>query len=76
MGRYRFKDNSGIISVVDSETDDTVARYEVDYHWQEKNVSVRDGRLYIRLYNRTSGYQDCTVQLNNNDEIQKIPKKK
>jgi len=72
---YKFKEKDDIISVI-NEDDTVVARYTVDYHWQEKNVSVRDGRLYIRLHNRTSGYQDCTVELNNNDEIQKIPKKK
>ena len=72
---YKFKEVDNIISVVDSD-DIVVARYTIDYHWTEKNVSVRDGRLYIRLYNRTSGYQDCTVELNNNDSIQKIPKKK
>lgn len=71
---YKFKEKDDIISVI-NEDNTVVARYTVDYHWQEKNVSVRDGRLYIRLYNRTSGYQDCTVELNNNDEIQKIPSK-
>ena len=70
---YKFKEKDNIISVI-NEDDTVVARYTVDYHWQEKNVSVRDGRLYIRLYNRTSGYQDCTIELNN-DEIQKIPPK-
>ena len=68
---YKFKEKDDIISVI-NEDDTVVARYTVDYHWQEKNVSIRDGRLYIRLYNRTSGYQDCTVELNNNDSIQKI----
>ena len=71
---YKFKEKDDIISVI-NEDDIVVARYTVDYHWQEKNVSVRDGRLYIRLYNRTSGYQDCTVEFNNNDSIQKIPPK-
>ena len=71
---YKFKENDNIISVI-NEDDTVVARYTVDYHWQEKNVSVRDGRLYIRLYNRTSGDQDCTVGLNN-DSVQKIPSKK
>ena len=48
------------------------ARYEIDRHWTEKNVSVKDGQLYIRLYNRMKGYLDCKIPLTN-DTIQKIP---
>lgn len=71
---FKFKEQDNIISVID-ENDTIVARYTIDYHWTEKNISVKDGRLYIRLYNKTSGYQDCMVDLNNNDSIQKIPSK-
>ena len=42
---YKFKEKDDIISVI-NEDDTVVARYTVDYHWQEKNVSVRDGRPY------------------------------
>lgn len=75
MGRYRFKDNNRIISVVDSETDETVARYEVDYHWQEKNVSVCEDYINVRLYNRIKGYLDCRVVIGNTDNVQHIPEK-
>ena len=71
---FKFKEQDNIISVID-ENDTIVARYTIDYHWTEKNISVKDGRLYIRLYNRTSGYQDCVGDLNNNGSIQKIPSK-
>ena len=52
--------------------DTVVARYEVDRHWTEKNVSIKDGQLYIRLYNRIKGFLDCKIPLTNNT-IQKIP---
>ena len=35
---YKFKEKDNIISVI-NEDDTVVARYTVDYHWQEKNVS-------------------------------------
>ena len=71
---FKYKEKDGIISVID-DSDIVVARYTIDYHWTEKNVSFRDSRLYVRLYSRTSGYQDCTVELCN-DTVQKIPQKK
>jgi hypothetical protein len=45
---------------------------EVDRHWQEKNTSVKEDGIYIRLYNKMRGFQDCKVELNS-DKIQKIP---
>lgn len=71
---FKYKEKDGIVSVID-ESDAVIARYTVDYHWVEKNISVRDGHLYIRLYSRTSGYIDCQVELDN-ENVQKIPKKK
>ena len=59
-------------NVVARRKDTVVARYEIDRHWTEKNVSVKDGQLYIRLYNRMKGYLDCKIPLTN-DTIQKIP---
>jgi hypothetical protein len=52
--------------------DTVIAKYEVDRHWQEKNTSVKEDGIYIRLYNRMRGFQDCKVELNS-DKIQKIP---
>ena len=66
----KYKEVNGIVNVMDGDT--IIARYEVDRHWTEKNVSVKDGKLNIRLYNRMKGYLDCKVELNNNS-IQKIP---
>jgi hypothetical protein len=70
MGQYKYKEKDGIVNVMDGDT--VVARYEVDIHWAEKNVSVKDGQLYIRLYNRIKGFLDCKIELNS-DKIQKIP---
>ena len=56
------------------EGDNVVAQYEVDYHWTEKNISVKSDSLSVRLYNRMKGFIDCEVKLNT-DEIQKIPNK-
>ena len=66
----KYKEIDGIVNVIDGDT--TVARYSVDRHWTEKNISVRDGRLNVRLYNRLKGYLDCIVVLSN-ETIQKIP---
>ena len=70
MSNMKYKEVNGIVNVMDGDT--VIARYEVDRHWAEKNVSVKDGQLNIRLYNRMKGYLDCKVELNN-DSIQKIP---
>ena len=70
MAQYKYKEKGGIVNVMDGDT--IVARYEVDRHWQEKNVSVKEDGIHIRLYNRMKGFQDCKVELNN-DNIQKIP---
>ena len=70
MSNMKYKEVNGIVNVMDGDT--VIARYEVDRHWAEKNVSVKDGKLNIRLYNRMKGYLDCKVELNN-DSIQKIP---
>lgn len=66
----KYKEINGIVNVMDGDT--VIARYEVDRHWIEKNISMKDGQLSIRLYNRMKGYLDCKVELNN-DNIQKIP---
>ena len=71
---YKYKEKDGVIYVTD-ETKTVVARYTIDYHWTEKNISPRDGYLNVRLYNRTSGYIDCRVELDN-ETVQKIPQKK
>ena len=55
--------------------DNVIAKYEVDRHWTEKNVSFKDSEtLRIRLYNRMKGFLDCEVKLNFED-LQKIPEK-
>ena len=66
----KYKEKDGIVNVMDGDT--VVARYEVDRHWTEKNVSVKYGQLYIRLYNRMKGYLDRKIPLTN-DSIQKVP---
>ena len=66
----KYKEKDGIVNVMDGDT--VVARYEVDRHWTEKNVSAKDGQLYIRLYNRMKGYLDRKIPLTN-DSIQKVP---
>ena len=66
----KYKEINGIVHVMDGDT--VLARYEVDYHWTEKNVSVKDGQLYIRLYNRMKGSLDGKIPLTN-DTSQKIP---
>ena len=70
MGQIKYKEKENVISVMDGDT--IIARYEVDRHWQEKNVSVKEDGIYIRLYNRMRGFQDCKVELNS-DKVQKIP---
>ncbi len=70
---YKFKEINGIINVLDNDT--VVARYQIDKHWDEKNVSIKDNYIYIRLYNRMKKYIDCKVELNN-DNVQKIPNEK
>ena len=73
MAKYKFKEKNGITEVMDG--DNVIAKYEVDIHWTEKNISQKDDdTLNVRLYNRMKGYIDCDVKLNNSD-IQKIPNK-
>ena len=67
---YKFKEINDIINV--TENGEIVARYQVDKHWEEKNISIKDNQINIRLYNRLKGYLDCVIELNN-DNIQKIP---
>ena len=67
---YKFKEINDIINV--TENGKTIARYQVDRHWEEKNISIKDNYINVRLYNRIKGYLDCVVELNN-DNIQKIP---
>ena len=68
----KYKESNGVVNVMDG--DSVVARYEVDRHWQEKNISVKNDIINVRLYNRLKGYLDCKVKLNT-EEIQKIPDK-
>jgi hypothetical protein len=70
MGKIKYREKENIITVMDGDT--VIAKYEVDRHWQEKNTSVKEDGIYIRLYNRMRGFQDCKVELNS-DKIQKIP---
>ena len=56
-----------------TENGETIARYQIDKHWKEKNISIKDNHINVRLYNRLKGYLDCIVELSN-DNIQKIPK--
>lgn len=73
MAKYKFKEKNGITEVIDD--DSVIAKYEVDIHWTEKNISQKDDEtLNLRLYNRMKGYIDCEVKLNSSD-IQKIPNK-
>jgi hypothetical protein len=72
MAQYKYKEKDGIVNVMDGDT--VIAKYEVDRHWQEKNTSVKEDGIYIRLYNKMRGFQDCKVEINN-DTIQKIPNK-
>ena len=67
---YKFKEKDGIINVLDEDT--IIARYQIDRHYVEKNISLKDNCLYIRLMNMGKKYVDCKVELNN-DNIQKIP---
>jgi len=70
MGKIKYREKENIITVMDGDT--VIAKYEVDKHWQEKNASVKEDGIYIRLYNRMRGFQDCKVELNS-DKVQKIP---
>ena len=70
MGKIKYREKENIITVMDGDT--VIAKYEVDRHWQEKNVSVKEDGIYIRLYNRIKGFQDCKVELNS-DKVQNIP---
>ena len=71
MGNYKYKEKDGITNVMDG--DNIIARYEVDRHWVEKNISVKDSdTLKVRVYNRIKGFFDCEVKLNV-EEVQKIP---
>lgn len=73
MASYKYKQFGDITHVVDG--DSIIAKYEVDRHWIEKNISVKDSdTLSIRLYNRMKGFLDCIVKLNV-DDLQKIPEK-
>ena len=68
--KYKFKEKDNIINVL--EGDDIIARYIIDKHWEQKNVSIKDDGIHIRLYNRMKKYIDCIIKLNE-DNIQKIP---
>jgi len=71
MGNYKYKEKDGITNVMDG--DNIIARYEIDRHWVEKNISVKDSyTLKVRVYNRIKGFLDCEVKLNV-EEVQKIP---
>ena len=70
MGKIKYKEIENVITVTDDGT--VIAKYEVDRHWQEKNTSVKEDGIYIRLYNRMRGFQDCKIELNG-DKVQKIP---
>lgn len=67
---YKFKEDGDVINVIEGEN--IIARYQIDRHYVEKNISLKDNCLYIRLMNMSKKYVDCKVELNN-DNIQKIP---
>lgn len=71
MSKYKYKEKDDIVYV--KENDQIVARYTIDKHWIEKNISEKDNIIKVRLYNRMKGYLDCEILINN-DIIQKIPK--
>lgn len=72
MGKYKYKEINGIVNVMDG--DNAIAKYEVDRHWVEKNISMKnEDTLNVRLYNRMKGFLDCEIKLNV-EETQKIPK--
>lgn len=71
MSKYKYKEKDDIVYV--KENDQIVARYTIDKHWIEKNISEKDNIIKVRLYNRMKGYLDCKILINN-DIIQKIPK--
>lgn len=71
MSKYKYKEKDDIVYV--KENDQIVARYTIDKHWVEKNISEKDNIIKVRLYNRMKGYLDCEILINN-DIIQKIPK--
>ena len=72
MSKYKYKEKDDIVYV--KENDQIVARYTIDKHWIEKNISEKDNIIKVRLYNRMKGYLDCEILINN-DVIQKIPAK-
>lgn len=72
MSKYKYKEKDDIVYV--KENDQIVARYTIDKHWVEKNISEKDNIIKVRLYNRMKGYLDCEILINN-DVIQKIPTK-
>lgn len=72
MSKYKYKEKDDIVYV--KENDQIVARYTIDKHWVEKNISEKDNIIKVRLYNRMKGYLDCEILINN-DIIQKIPTK-
>ena len=67
---YKFKEDGDVINVIDG--GNIIARYQINRHYVEKNISLRDNYLYIRLMNMNKKYVDCKVELNS-DNIQKIP---
>ena len=67
---YKFKEDGDIINVIDG--GNIIARYQIGRHYVEKNISLKDNYLYIRLMNMNKKYVDCKVELNS-DNIQKIP---
>ena len=54
MSKYKYKEKDDIIYV--KENDQIVARYTIDKHWIEKNISEKDNIIKVRLYNRMKGY--------------------
>ena len=62
--------SDGITTVKDGDT--VVARYIVDHHWREVNSYVKDGKVFIRLFNKMRKYLDAVVETGT-EEIQKIP---
>ena len=43
--KYKFKEQDNIINVI--EGDNIIARYTIDKHWEQKNMSIKDDDLEL-----------------------------
>ena len=47
MAKYKYKEKDNIVKVLDG--DNIVARYTIDHHWTEKNISEKNDIINVRL---------------------------